>query len=370
MIVRGGIFYFLRNKVLKMKKMKVSIIGATGYSGKELIRILLRHPQVELLHLVSASYVGQNITEVFPDFMNQLDRILVGLDIDLIVQDSDLVFTALPHTVSMDIVPELFRKKEMRVIDLSADFRLKDPASYTDWYQKEHLEKSQFYLKEAVYGLPELHKEEIKRASLIANPGCYPTSALLGMIPLLAHHFVEPGGIIIDAKSGTSGAGRKPSLSLHFAECNESFKAYKCLKHNHIPEIEQELSSVYNRHHQQDREESIKVSFTPHLLPINRGILSTCYLDLVRNMEDKEILKAYQAFYQYSPFVRIFSPPRLPEIRFVTGTNYCDIGFAVDQRVGKIKVITVIDNLIKGASGQAVQNMNLMLGFSEETGLM
>jgi len=353
-----------------MNKIKVSIIGATGYSGKELIKILLNHPKVELIHLVSASYVGKNITDIFPDFLNQLDKKLIGLDLHKIRKESDLVFTALPHTVSMKIVPDLLKKKEMRVIDLSADFRLKDFISYTDWYQKEHDKESKILLKDTVYGLPELYGKEIKNASLVANPGCYPTSAILGIAPLLSKKLVSPEGIIIDAKSGTSGAGRKLSLGLHFAECNESFKAYKCLRHNHIPEIEQELSLLYYGQTQNKQKKTVKISFTPHLLPINRGILSTCYLDLKDGYGNKEILDIYKEFYQNASFVRIFNPPELPEIRFVTKTNYCDIGFAIDERMGKIKVISVIDNLSKGASGQAVQNMNIMFGFPENSGLI
>ena len=356
-----------------MKKIKVSIIGATGYSGKELIKILLKHPHVELRHLVSASYVGKNINEIFPDFLHQLDKELIELDIPMLARDSDLVFTALPHTVSMKIVPGLFTNKELKVIDISADFRLTNPSDYSDWYQTELSEESKALLQKAVYGLPELHIEEIKNALLVANPGCYPTSAILGVAPLLSNRLVSPEGIIVDAKSGTSGAGRKLSLGLHFTECNESFKAYKCVKHNHIPEIEQELSLVYygNKHPgQTGRKDSIKISFTPHLLPINRGILSTCYLRLKDSFDDKEIFKVYEEFYHEAPFVRIFTPPALPEIRFVTETNYCDIGFAVDDRTGIIKVISVIDNLTKGASGQAVQNMNIMFGLTQSDGLI
>lgn len=353
-----------------MKKIKVSIIGATGYSGKELIRILLKHPQVELVHLVSASYVGKKIAEIFPDFYNQLDKELIELDTDTISRDSDLVFTALPHTVSMTIVPKLLKKKEMKVIDISADFRLKDPDSYADWYQTEHSKESKILLRQAIYGLPEIYRKEIKVASLVANPGCYPTSAILGIAPLVANQLVHPEGMIIDAKSGTSGAGRKLSLGLHFAECNESFKAYQCVNHNHIPEIEQELSLLYYGQAQQGEKKTIKISFTPHLLPINRGILSTCYLDLKYDDSHIDILKTYQAYYRNAPFVRVFNPPELPEIRFATETNYCDIGFVIDERMKKIKIISVIDNLTKGASGQAVQNMNIMFDFPEVLGLI
>lgn len=354
-----------------MKKLKISIIGATGYTGKELVKILMNHPKVELVYLTSSTYTGKNIDEVFPEFLNKLDKKLTNLDSELISQNSDLVFTALPHTVSMDVVPELL-KKGVKVIDLSADYRIKDPAVYKEWYEKEHNKISENLLSEAVYGLPEIYLDKIKDAPLVANPGCYPTSIILGIAPLLKFKLVDPQGIIIDSKSGATGAGRKLSLGLHFSECNENFKAYKVVKHNHIPEVEQELTSIYfggdyNKQIQQGAE--IKISFTPHLLPINKGIFSTCYLNLNSPKEEEEILKVYQKFYQDAPFMRIFEPPNLPEIKFVAGTNYCDIGFTIDERVNKIKVISVIDNLLKGAAGQAVQNMNIMSGFPETEGI-
>lgn len=355
-----------------MEKLKISIIGATGYTGKELVKILINHPKVELVYLTSSTYVGKNIAEIFPEFLNKLDKKLINFNLDVVSQDSDMVFTALPHTVSMDVVPELL-KKGVKVIDLSADYRIKDPAVYKEWYKKEHNKISENLLSEAVYGLPEIYLGKIKDALLVANPGCYPTSIILGIAPLLKYHLVEPEGIIIDSKSGATGAGRKLSLGLHFSECNENFKAYKLVKHNHIPEVEQELSSIYlggddNKQTQQGTE--IKVCFTPHLLPINRGILSTCYLTLKESKEEGEVLEAYQKFYQKAPFVRIFEPPNLPEIKFSVGTNYCDIGFSIDERMGKIKIISVIDNLLKGAAGQAVQNMNIMSGFPETCGLV
>ena len=355
-----------------MQKLKVSIIGSTGYAGKELVKILMNHQKVELVHLVSSSYAGKNIAEIFPEFLNKLDKKLINLNLDEISQDSDMVFTALPHTVSMDVVPKLL-KKGVKVVDLSADYRLKNSTVYKEWYKKELNQISKELLSEAVYGLPEIYLDKIKDASLVANPGCYPTSVILGIAPLLKCHFVEPEGIIIDSKSGTSGAGRKLSLGLHFAECNENFKAYKVVRHNHIPEVEQELSSIYfgeNNNDDEYQNGEIKISLTPHLLPINRGILSTCYLNLNDPKEEEEVLEIYQKFYQKAPFVRIFEPPNLPEIKFVAGTNYCDIGFSIDERVRKIKVISVIDNLLKGAAGQAVQNMNIMSGFSETCGLI
>lgn len=355
-----------------MEKLKVSIVGATGYTGKELVKILMNHPKVELVYLTSSTYTGKNIDEVFPEFLNKLDKKLTNLDLELISQNSDLVCTALPHTVSMDVVPELL-KKGVKVIDLSADYRIKDPAVYKEWYKKEHNKISESLLSEAVYGLPEIYLDKIKDASLVANPGCYPTSIILGIAPLLKFKLVDPQGIIIDSKSGATGAGRKLSLGLHFSECNENFKAYKVVKHNHIPEVEQELTSIYfggdyNKQIQQGAE--IKVCFTPHLLPINRGILSTCYLTFNKSKKEEEILEVYQKYYKKSPFVRIFEPPNLPEIKFSVGTNYCDIGFSIDERIGKIKVISVIDNLLKGAAGQAVQNMNIMSGFPETCGLV
>ena len=352
-----------------MKKLKISIIGATGYTGKELVKILMNHPKVELVYLTSSTYTGKNIDEVFPEFLNKLDKKLTNLNLKVVSQDSDLVFTALPHTVSMDVVPELL-KKEVKVVDLSADYRIKDPVVYKEWYKKEHNKISENLLSEAVYGLPEIYLGKIKDALLVANPGCYPTSIILGIAPLLKYHLVEPEGIIIDSKSGATGAGRKLSLDLHFSECNENFKAYKIVRHNHIPEVEQELSFIYFGADNKEQTEGIKVSFTPHLLPINRGILSTCYLSLKGFKKEEDVLEIYQKYYQKAPFVRIFEPPNLPEIKFVTGTNYCDIGFTIDERVNKIKIISVIDNLLKGAAGQAVQNMNIMSGFPETCGLV
>ena len=353
-----------------MKKIKVSIIGATGYAGRELMKILLNHRKVELIHLVSSSYAGKNIVDLYPEFLNKLDKKFLNLNLKLIAQDSDLVFTALPHTVSMDVVPELLKKKGIKVIDLSADFRIKDADVYKKWYKKEHNQISKGLLSQAVYGLPEIYLNKIKNASLVANPGCYPTSIILGLAPLLKNHLVNLDNIIIDSKSGVTGAGKSLSLALHFAECNETMKAYKIVGHNHIPEIEQELSNLYFGNEQKEKGENIKISFTPHLIPMNRGILSTGYLNLKDDeIDEGEIFETYQKFYQKAPFVRIFKSPNLPEIKYVVGTNYCDIGFALDKRTGKVKVISAIDNLIKGAAGQAVENMNIMFDFSETEGI-
>jgi len=351
-----------------MKKTKISIIGSTGYSGKELIKILLNHQMVEIVHLISSTYAGKKLCEVFPEFLNQSDKKLEDINLELITQDSDLIFTALPHTVSMDLIPKLLNQR-LKVIDLSADYRLKDPLIYHEWYEIKHKDIDRKFLSIAVYGLPEIYREEIKQAHLVANPGCYPTSIILGLAPLLKNRIVEGENVIIDSKSGTTGAGRNLSFGLHFSECNENFKAYKVIGHNHIPEIEQELSNIYYLGNQDQKK--LKISFTPHLLPINRGILSTCYLNLKNlQVKENEIFEIYKDFFRGEHFIRVFKPTDLPEIKFVTGTNYCDIGFKIDERVGKIKVISVIDNLIKGAAGQAVQNMNLMFNFPETTGLI
>jgi len=353
-----------------LKKIRVSVVGATGYAGKELIKLLIRHARVELIHLTSSSYHGKTITEVYPEFLNKVDRKLIDFDPRLLSRDSDLIFTALSHTVSLEVIPELFQEREeLRIIDLSADYRLKDFLVYQEWYKKEHSPESKELLRKVVYGLPELYASKIKHSSFIANPGCYPTSVILGIAPLLKYHLVKKEGIIIDSKSGTTGAGRNLSFDLHFSECNENFKAYKIIGHNHIPEIEQELSLIYFGKKNWEKGKAITVSFTPHLLPLNRGILSTCYLSLKEVKEEGEILKIYNQFYHQAPFIRIFEPPALPELKFISETNYCDIGFRVDKRIKQIKVISAIDNLVKGAAGQAVQNMNIMCNFPETCGL-
>jgi len=353
-----------------LKKIKVSIIGATGYAGKELMKILIKHPWVEIIHLTSSSYKDRSIAEIYPEFLSKIDRKLIDFDPKLLARDSDLIFTAVSHTVSLEIVPKLFQEREdLKIIDLSADYRLKDPLVYQEWYKKNHFPESKEFLTKAVYGLPEIYASKIKQSCFVANPGCYPTSIILGIAPLLKYHLVERKGIIIDSKSGTSGAGRKLSFDLHFSECNENFKAYKIIGHNHIPEIEQELALIYFRKEDLEKGKSIKVSFTPHLLPLNRGILSTCYLTLKKIKGEEEILEIYKQFFQNAPFIRIFEPPNLPELKFVIGTNYCDIGFRIDKRTEQIKVISAIDNLVKGAAGQAVQNMNIMNDFPENCGL-
>jgi len=336
--------------------MKVSVIGATGYTGAELVRILSRHPEVELVSITSQTFAGKKISEIYP-FLST-DLVCEELDIDKIASSSSFVFTALPHKTSMEIVGELYLRGK-RVVDLSADFRLKDPALYEKWYGVSHSKRK--LLHEAVYGLPELYREKIREARLVANPGCYPTSIILALAPLLKSHLIKEESIIVDAKSGVTGAGRKLTLATHFPEINENFYPYKVEGHRHLPEMEQELSRLAGT--------QVKVTFVPHLAPLNRGILSTCYASLKRYTEVEKILRIYRDFYKDEPFVEILEKGKVPEISDVATSNRCRIGLAVDERTDRIIVISAIDNLGKGASGQAVQNMNIMCGFKEDEGL-
>ncbi|MCG2676188.1 N-acetyl-gamma-glutamyl-phosphate reductase [bacterium] len=340
--------------------IKIGIAGATGYAGIELIRILLGHSEVKITKL-AAKMDGkpQKISNIFPSLTSRIGLVCTDLDISDMAKESDLIFLALPHNVSLKFVPQ-FIKLGKKVIDLSADFRFDDLKTYEEWYAP-HTEESKKLNSQAVYGLPELCKEKIKKANLIANPGCYPTSVILGVVPLLVNKLVETENIIADSLSGASGVGRVPSMVAHYPECNENVKAYSIATHRHTPEMEQELSKLAKK--------EIKISFTPHLLPMNRGILSTIYLNLVKKTEEEEIIKLYQNFYKNEPFVRILEKSIFPETRNVRNSNYCDIGIKVDERTNRIIIISAIDNLVKGASGQAVQNMNIMYGFKETLGL-
>ncbi len=340
--------------------IKVGIAGATGYAGIELIRILLGHPEIKITKL-AAKMDGkpQKISDIFPSLKGRMDLVCADLDVNDMAKESDLIFLALPHKVSLKFVPQ-FIKLGKKVIDLSADFRFDDLRVYEEWYAP-HTEESKKLNSQAVYGLPELYREKIKKANLIANPGCYPTSIILAVAPLLANKVVSTENIIANSLSGASGAGRAPSMSAHYPECNENVKAYSIATHRHTPEIEQELSKLAKK--------EIKISFTPHLLPMNRGILSTIYLNLIRKIKEEEILKIYEEFYKNEPFMRVLEKDTFPETRNVYGSNYCDIGIKVDERTNRVIVISAIDNLVKGASGQAIQNMNLMYGFKETLGL-
>ena len=339
--------------------IRVSIVGASGYTGRELIKILLKHPKVKIAHLTSERYKGKRISEVHKRLTGLIAKSFEKLNIDKVARDSDFIFLALPHGKSQKPVAE-FLKKGKKVIDLSADYRLKDKSLYKRWYELEHSYPR--LLKRAVYGLPEIYKEEIEKSSLVANPGCYPTGVVLAVAPLLAHGLGDGNSIIADAKSGVSGAGRRLDIAYHFSECHENLLAYNVGKHRHIPEMEQELTKI--------SKQKITISFTPHLVPMDRGILSTIYLNLNGKVSLDRIWSLYEKYYRKAPFVRILPKSTFPEVRDVVETNFCEIGFMVDERTNRIIVITAIDNLVKGASGQAVQNMNLMSGFRETEGLL
>ena len=337
--------------------MKVSVIGATGYTGAELVKILLKHPQVEIETITSQSFANKKISEIYPSLIT--DLVCQELNIDKIALSSSFIFTALPHRISMEIVGKLHSRGK-KIIDLSADFRFIDPLIYEEWYGTPHQKKE--LLKKAIYGLPELYREKISRARLVANPGCYPTSSILALAPLVNSGSTKENDIIIDAKSGVTGAGRTLSLATHFPEVNENTRAYQVVGHRHIPEIEEQLSKLAKR--------KIIITFVPHLVPINRGILCTCYAALKQKTDTKDLLKLYQDFYKEEPFVEILPQGRFPQTKEVLDSNRCRIGITVNERSGRAIIISAIDNLAKGAATQAVQNMNIMCGFEETMGLV
>ncbi|MFC1963840.1 N-acetyl-gamma-glutamyl-phosphate reductase [Chloroflexota bacterium] len=334
-----------------MAKIKAGIINVTGYAGVELARLLLQHPEVTLVSVTGRSSAGQKLGDVFPHLSDH------NLSITAQLGKVDIAFSAMPHKESAEAIIPLV-KQGIKVVDISADFRLKDPAAYPQWYGFSH--PAPELLQEAVFGLPELHRAEIKKASLLANPGCYPTSAILALAPAVKADIIKPD-IIVDSKSGVSGAGRSLSLTTHFAEVNEDVAAYALQGHRHLPEIVQELSGLCGQ--------SLAVTFVPHLIPMTRGILTTAYATLVSGkVKSKDALvKLYQDFYQDEPFVRVVGAP--PHTKHTWGNNLCLIYPTIDPRTGRLIVISCIDNLIKGAAGQAVQNMNLMLGLPETLGL-
>jgi N-acetyl-gamma-glutamyl-phosphate reductase len=329
--------------------MKVGIINVSGYTGVELARLLHQHPGVELSSVTGRSAAGKRLAEVFPHLAD------IKLTIEAELGDVELAFSAMPHKESAaEVIPLL--KKGVKVVDISADFRLKDPSLYESWYGFKH--PAPQLLAEAAYGLPELHRVEIAKARLIANPGCYPTSAILALAPAVRAKLVG-ADIVIDSKSGISGSGRSLSLGTHYAEVNEDTSAYALGGHRHLPEVTQELTLV-NR-------QSFSISFVPHLVPMTRGILSTCYAALTKKVTEKEIKQIYKDFYKDEPFVRISEAP--PHTKHTWGNNMCLVYPTIDSRTNRLVIISVIDNLVKGAAGQAVQNMNLMLGLPETTGL-
>ena len=338
--------------------VKVGILGATGYTGAELVRILSGHHQVELVFLGTQNYGGQAIWEVYPHLYKYNSLICEEFPNTDYLDRLEVLFVALPHGHAMPIAVEAL-KRGVKVIDLGADFRLLDYRVYQEWYDVEHTAGE--LLGEAVYGLPELKRAQIKEAQLIANPGCYPTSVILALAPLLKKGLVATDSIIADSKSGVSGAGRGLALGVHFSEVNDNFRAYNVGKHRHTPEIEQELSQLAGS--------NLTVSFTPHLLPITRGILSTVYAKLTQDLDGAELTALYQEFYNEEFFVRVLPEGLPPQTKWTTGSNHCDLGLTVDRRTGRVVVMSAIDNLVKGAAGQAVQNMNIICGFPEESAL-
>lgn len=336
--------------------LKVGVVGATGYAGEEVIKILIRHKEVKITELSAVIDKEEPITSIFPALKGKIDLICKKPDPAGMAKNIDLVFLALPHRISMEVAPAFLAAKKL-VIDLSADYRL-DADVYKTWYGTEHKDKGN--IPAAVYGLPELFYDRIKKAKLIANPGCYPTSVILGIAPALKKGIIETGCMIADSKSGVTGAGRKPDLALSFSEVNENLKAYKANEHQHKPEIVKILSEVMGR--------EIDVVFTPHLIPMNRGILSTIYLRLNKKTDTKAVADLYRDFYKGRPFVRVSDDGKLPQTKDVTFTNFCDIGVKVTGNT--LIVVSCIDNLTKGAAGQAVQNMNIIAGFAETEGLI
>ncbi|MFZ4450457.1 N-acetyl-gamma-glutamyl-phosphate reductase [Salibacterium aidingense] len=336
--------------------MKAAIVGATGYGGIELIRLLHSHPEIESIAVFSSSQEGKTMAESYPH-VSEIVNLTLGDIQPEHVQEHDVVFLSTPPGVSAELSGKLV--SETKVIDLSGDLRLKDPNTYNEWYGRESAPEP--LLQKAVYGLTEWHKQEIPSTSLLSNPGCYATAALLGVLPLVKHRAVNADDLIIDAKSGTTGAGRSPSAITHFSEMNDNFKVYKVNQHKHTPEIEQELKEA--------AEQDAVITFTPHLVPMTRGIMAVTYAPLKKGWNSRDVEELYYESYTEDPFVRIRHKETFPFTKEVYGTNYCDIGFTADERTGRVTIISVIDNLMKGASGQAVQNMNLMFGWPEKTGL-
>ncbi len=337
--------------------IKGAVIGATGYAGQQLVWFLNNHKYVEIKFLASHTYADEEFSKIYNNYTGIINNKCINMrEVEERLEEIDVLFIALPHGKSFDIVQKAL-EKGVKVIDLGADFRLEDVECYEEWYKLEH--KCPELLEEAIYGLVEIYRNEIKNKKLIANPGCYTTASILALYPLLKSKLIDTDSIIIDAKSGVSGAGRGLNTASLYAECNESIKAYGVAGHRHTPEIEQELSKAAG--------EKLLLNFTPHLVPMNRGILATCYGKLKNNISQEEVYKIYEEFYKNDYFIRIVDT--LPETRNVRGSNFCDIGIRVDKRTNRIIVVSAIDNLIKGAAGQAVQNMNLIFGLEEGEGI-
>ncbi|MBR7142068.1 MAG: N-acetyl-gamma-glutamyl-phosphate reductase [Clostridia bacterium] len=337
--------------------IKAGIIGATGYAGVELVRILLTHPEAELTAVSSVSFEGQTLSDIYPSLRGIADLILG--DADEVIQKCDVVFAAVPAGISEDIARKCVQNGTV-LIDLGADFRLEDPQVYETWYGKTAPEEA--LLSRAVYGLSELFADKIAATDIIANPGCYPTSVALGLAPALCNGLVSADRIVIDSKSGVTGAGRKLTQNTHYAELNEGFGPYKIAAHRHTPEIEQTLSILAGK--------AARVTFVPHLLPVNRGIISTVYADLCEGVTLEQVYNAYQKMYENMPFVRLLPLGKTANLHDVRCSNYCDISLHADEHAGKLIVVSTIDNMVKGAAGQAVQNMNIRFGLKQTCGLM
>ncbi|MFZ0241231.1 MAG: N-acetyl-gamma-glutamyl-phosphate reductase [Desulfobacterales bacterium] len=337
---------------------RVAVVGATGYAGAELVRLLAGHPKIDVTVLTSRQYAGQRFDSVYPAFAGVVGLTCEAFDSHRVCERADVIFTALPHKLPMEIVPGLIAQGK-KVIDLSADFRFQDAARYEAHYQP-HTAKD--LLPRSVYGLSEIYREQIRTAALVGNPGCYPTSVLLPLLPLVRAGLLDLKTLVADAKSGVSGAGRSPSLGTLYGAVSESFKAYKVGSHRHTPEMEEVLGREARR--------PVTLTFVPHLVPMSRGMAATIYVDPVKGGDSGDIDRCLREFYRDQPFVRLCAAGRPPDTLSVRGTNFCDIGFALDSRNNRLILMSAIDNLVKGAAGQAVQNMNLMCGLPETTGLM
>jgi len=338
--------------------IKAGIIGSTGYAGNELVRLLLQHKEVTIVWYGSRSYIDKNYAEVYGNLFQLVDSRCLDDNMEELANQADVIFTATPQGFCASFMSEEILSKA-KVIDLSADFRIKEVAVYENWYGITH--KSPQFLKEAVYGLCEINREQIKKARLVANPGCYPTCSFLAIYPLIKEGLIDTNTIIIDAKSGTSGAGRGAKVNNLFCEVNENIKAYGVATHRHTPEIEEQLSYQAKK--------PVFINFTPHLVPMNRGILITAYASLAKKVSEEGIRAAYENCYQNEPFVRVLKAGVWPETRWVEGSNYVDVNYKLDERTNRVIMMGAMDNLVKGAAGQAIQNMNLMFGFEEQEGL-
>ena len=338
--------------------IKAGIIGATGYAGAELVRILMGHKEVEIVWYGSRSYIDQKYASVYHNMFEIVDAACLDDNMEALCEQVDVIFTATPQGFLGSVLTEEILSKT-KIVDLSADFRIKDIATYEKWYKIEH--KSPQFIEEAVYGLCEINRDKVKNARLVANPGCYTTCSILTAYPLVKEGLIDPDTLIIDAKSGTSGAGRGAKVANLFCEVNENMKAYGVTTHRHTPEIEEQLSLVAG--------EKVCVNFTPHLVPMNRGILVTAYASLKQGVTEEMVREAYDSCYNSEKFVRVLRTGICPQTKWVEGSNYVDVGFQIDQRTNRIVILGAMDNLVKGAAGQAIQNMNLMFGLDETEGL-